>query len=235
MEDHQLLELMLGYAIPRRDTNPIAHELLKKFRNLRGVLQAEVWQLQQVDGVGPSTAIFLKSCLELARRCQKDPNEGKQVYDTLNKFGEYFCPLFFGLEYERVYAMYLDNGLHLIDCALVAEGTYNMSSVTSRRFTQLAYDLRASSVVIAHNHPNGIAILSLDDIDFTEALKVQLEEIDVLLLDHIIVAENRYRSMMREFIKDVYTKPNLKYQKPKNFEQRYFGGGSDEGSIKWKL
>ena len=235
LEDHQLLELMLGYAIPRRDTNPIAHALLKKFRTLRGVLQAEVWQLQQVEGVGERTAVFLKSCLELARRCQKDPNDGKAVYDSLSKYAEYFCPLFFGLEYERVYATYLDNGLHMIDCVLMSEGTYNMSPTTARRFTQMAYDLKASCVVIAHNHPNGMAIPSVPDITFTDSLKAQLEEIDVFLLDHIVIAENKYRSIMQEFLTDVYSVPILKHRKAENFYQHYYENGKYEGSIKWKL
>jgi DNA repair protein RadC len=235
LEDHQLLELMLGYAIPRRDTNPIAHELMKKFRNLRGVLQAEIWQLQQVEGVGERTAIFLKSCLELAKRCQRDPNEGKKMYDTLSKLAEYFCPLFFGLEYERVYAMYLDNGLHMIDCVLMSEGTYNMSPTTARRFTQLAYDLKASNVVIAHNHPNGIAVPSSQDVMFTDSLRAQLEEIEVFLLDHLVIVENRYRSIMEEFLTDVFAKPKLKNHKGENFYKNYYDNGTGEGSIKWKL
>ena len=236
MNDHQLLEMILGYSIPRRDTNPIAHELLDKFGSLRGVLQAEVFQLTQVSGVGEYTAIFLKSCLEMARRCQRDPNQGKVTYDHIEKLADYFFPLFLGMECERLYAMLLDNGMHMIDCVLLTEGTYNTGTTAARCLTQRVYDLKASNVVLAHNHPNGIAVPSRDDMEFTDAMKLQLGEIDVILVDHLIIAEDHYDSVMRNRCYGIRTVPNLrKKADQEHFYEHFYENFSIERPHKWKL
>ncbi|MBQ9131837.1 MAG: hypothetical protein IJX62_05135 [Clostridia bacterium] len=236
MNDHQLLEMILGYSIPRRDTNPIAHALLQKFGSLRGVLQAEVCQLTQVEGVGEYTAVFLQACLEMARRCQRNPNAGKVVYDRIEKLADYFFPLFLGAERERIYAMFLDNGMHLLDCVLLAEGTYNKGTATVRCLTQRVYDLKVSNVVLAHNHPNGMAVPSRDDIEFTDSLRTQLWEIDVILVDHLIIAEDRFESVLRNHCFGVHAAPVLKKKEDReHFYDRFYENFSTETVHRWKL
>ena len=150
---HELLELLLGYAMPRVDVNPLAHRLIERFGSLSGVTEASVEELMSVSGVGEYTACLIRLLPAVVRRCAIDRVESPRVYDTVGKLVEFLRPRFTGLTTERVYLILLDNGMHMIDCRVISEGSVNSSAVTVRRIAELCLYMHAACAVLAHNHP----------------------------------------------------------------------------------
>ncbi len=186
---HELLELLLGYAIPRGDVNPLAHRLIARFGSLSGVMEASAEELMSVSGVGEYAACLVRLLPAVSRRCAIDRAETPCVYDTLGKLTEFLRPRFSGLTTERVYLVLLDNGMHMIDCRVISEGSVNSSAVTVRRIAELCLYMHAACAVLAHNHPKGIAVPSGADLDVTRQIESALEIIGVPLLEHLIITD----------------------------------------------
>ena len=146
---HELLELLLGYAMPRVDVNPLAHRLIERFGSLSGVTEASVEELMSVSGVGEYTACLIRLLPAVVRRCAIDRVESPRVYDTVGKLVEFLRPRFTGLTTERVYLILLDNGMHMIDCRVISEGSVNSSAVTVRRIAELCLYMHAACAVLA--------------------------------------------------------------------------------------
>ena len=195
--DHEILELLLTYVIPRVDVNQQAHALIGRFGSLSRVLDALPEELCEVDGIGPAAAQFLTMLPSSFRRYALDKCEVGETMDTLNKIGEYLRALYTGVNFERVYLLLLDNSMRLIDCVHLADGSVNCSNVTVRRVAELALLKHASAVVLAHNHPRGLAIPSGADHQVTQTVESALETLGIPLLEHIIVTENRYAPIVR--------------------------------------
>lgn len=196
--DHELLELVLFYSIPRADTNSIAHRLYERFGSLNGIFNADMEELTTVEGVGTSSAILLKLLPELLRRYAGENTAHIKQYDTLSKIGMFFHQLFIGINHERLYAMFLNNRMALIDCVLISEGTVNSSDVSVRRVAELALSKRAATVVLAHNHPNGLAVPSSADLDTTDFINRTCSDLGINLLEHLIIADNRFWPIMKQ-------------------------------------
>lgn len=192
LADHELLEFYLFHAIPRADTNRLAHELLQRFGSLNAVLEASVEELQTVPSVGLKTAMLLGVPLELMRRYAAGKVAPVQKYDTVSKIAEYFCRRFMGMNRERLYMMLLNSDMSLIDCVLISEGSVNSAQVDTRKLTEEAIYKRASAVVLAHNHPKGLAIPSRNDLEMTDFLRTALEHIQVTLVEHLIIVDDRF-------------------------------------------
>lgn len=200
MEDyapHEVIELLLTYCIPRKDVNRQAHELINRFGSVAGVLDATVEELTEVPGIGKGAALFLHMLPDVFRRYALDRVEPGEPMDTVAKVGAYLQALYTGLNFERVCLLLFDNSMRLIKCCHVADGAVNSVKLSIRRITELVIFSHASSVVLAHNHPRGIAIPSGSDIEMTEMVSQALDIIGVPLLEHIIVAENTYTSVLR--------------------------------------
>ena len=196
--DHEILELLLTYAIPRGDVNGQAHALVQRFGSVAGALDALPEELSEVEGIGPNAARFLTMLPSVFRRyslCKVAPEESM---DTLAKIGEYLMALYTGITFERVYLLLFDNGMRLIDCVHLADGSVNCSNVTVRRIAELALFKHAAGVVLAHNHPRGLAIPSGSDHQVTQTVESALETLGVPLLEHIIVTENRYAPIVKQ-------------------------------------
>ncbi len=196
--DHELLEMALFYSIPRINTNPIAHALIEHFGSLGHVLEADVDELTEVEGIGNSSAILLKTVVELMRRYAFEKDDLGDRFETMGVIAQYFCRRFIGENNEGVYMMLLDNGMRLIDCCLVARGTVNSSPVCCRNILDKAMKKKASSVVLAHNHPHGLAIPSDTDIRFTNDVKTVLETLNITLLEHLIIVNDRFCPIMKQ-------------------------------------
>ena len=192
LADHELLEFYLFYAIPRADTNGLAHELLRRFGSLNAVLEASVDELQEVPGVGLRTAMLLSVPLELLRRYALGRTGPVRRYDTVSKIAGYFCGLFAGLTRERLYAMLLNSDMSLIDCVLLSEGSVNGTPVNVRRLTEAALYKHAGAVVLAHNHPKGLAVPSQSDLEMTDLLRTALAQVQVTLVEHLVVVGDRF-------------------------------------------
>ena len=197
-EKHNILELLLFYSIPQKDTNDIAHELLKTFGSLKGVFEADFNELIKVKGVKENTATLLKLIPEVARQYMLEEVDGEKVFDTAEKIGKYFIRKYIGEVNEVVYMMLLDNGYKVINVVRVHEGSVNSSSITLRQIMTEVIKSNASMVVLAHNHPNGAPVPSMEDMNTTYSLKNTLSSYDVKLIEHILVAGHEYFPIMNE-------------------------------------
>ena len=193
--DHEALELLLFYAIPRVDTNPVAHRLIERFGSLDGVLSAPPEELEKVEGVGESAATLLSLILPLVRRSRMTAAKKPVILGTTQAAGEYFVDLFFGMREERLYEACLDAKGKLLRCAKVADGSVDAVSVNIRVIVENALKCGASAVVLSHNHPSGVALPSEDDNATTLAVYDALRTVDIRLLDHIIVADDDFVSI----------------------------------------
>lgn len=195
LSDVQVLEVALYYAIARRDTNEIAHALLRRFGSLSGVLEAPRSELLKVDGVGESAADLLQLFIQVERRHMMDRSNTEVILNTTDKCAQYLLPRFIGEEEEVVYLLCLDAKCKALDCALVHRGAVNVTAISVRKIVKAALDRNATSVVVAHNHPSGLALPSCEDRETTLVLKSALEAVGVALIDHVIVADNDYVSL----------------------------------------
>lgn len=192
--DHEALELLLYYAIPRRDTNPIAHALMERYGSLSAVLEAPVEDLRKVEGVGESAAILLRLVPQLHRRARL-ADARDTVLNSTERTGRYLLELFAGLNREVLYQLCLDQKGKLLACKRLSEGSANSTEVNIRLLAENAILTSASGVILAHNHPSGIALPSQDDFNTTEHARAALNTVGVALLDHIIVADGDFVSM----------------------------------------
>lgn len=193
-EQHQILELLLFFVIPRKDTNPLAHELLNRFGSLSSVLEAPPSELEKVPGVGASTALLLSLIPHLTRAYLKDKGGDKPQLNSSSKAGEYLKVLFYGRPYEVFYVLCLDAQNRLNYPALVHEGTIDSAPVYPRLIVETTLRHKASSIILAHNHPGGTLQPSSADIDATRRIVAACEAISVRVVDHIIVAGDNYFS-----------------------------------------
>lgn len=195
MNDINALELLLFYAIPRRDTNEIAHRLLDRFETLDGVFSASAEELQEVDGIGENAAALLTLIPEIMKKSRVSKSREIRQIRSSDDAGACLLPYFLNERDEVVYLLCLDTKRCVICCAEMGRGVVNSVDTGIRRIVEKALKVRASSVILAHNHPDGIALPSREDEVFTRALYNALETVGIRLEDHIIVAEDDYTSM----------------------------------------
>ena len=193
--DIQVLELLLFYVIPRRDTNPIAHALLDRFGSLSQVLEAPLEELKKVDGIGQEAAAFLHLIPASGRYYMVDKTIQSKVLTTVEQCGQYLLPYFFGRNVEMVYLLCLDAKCKVLCCKEVGEGSVNTAGISVRKIVETALAANATSVVLAHNHPSGIALPSPEDLQTTKRVATALRAVDIHLVDHIIVADDDYISL----------------------------------------
>lgn len=193
--DVQALELLLFYAIPQKDTNPIAHALLERFGSLSQVLDAEVEELKKVPGISDHAATLLRLTTELARFYQVDTARRTEVLTSLDACGAYLVPRFFGRKVETVFLLCLDAKCKVLCCREIGEGSVNAASISVRKVVEAALSANATTVVLAHNHPSGVALPSADDVQTTRRIAAALSAVEVQLIDHIVVAEGDFISM----------------------------------------
>ncbi len=192
LHDHEVLELLLYYALARGDTNRIAHHLMKRFGSLSAVLDADLGELQQVTGVGQQAAVLLSLMPALTRRYLHDRIKRDQpILNSARAVAEYVKPLLIGRRTEVFYLLCLDSRLRVIFPALVSRGTVKDAYVHPRKVVELALRHQSSSVILAHNHPSGHLQASAQDKALTQRLVQALGLIDIRVLDHIIVADDQ--------------------------------------------
>lgn len=191
-EPHNVLELLLFYSIPRRDTNVTAHRLIEKFGSLHSVFDAPYGELLSVEGISEHSATLIKLVPALLNKYSADKNSTRVRISSLDEAGQYLVNRFDGIGVETVYLMLLDNKSDLIDCVKIHEGSVNSSAITTRVLVETALFKHASSVILAHNHPHGIALPSSDDLFTTRTVKNAFDAVGVNMLAHLIVAGKSY-------------------------------------------
>lgn len=196
-DDLYVLELLLYYAIPQKDTNPIAHALLDHFGSVTAVFEATLEELQRVPGIGKNAATFLTLIPQVGRYYQIKRAEPGDILRTIDQCGNYLIPYFYGRENETVFLLCLDAKCKVLGCKLVGEGSVNSANIPIRRVVEIALNTNATTVVLAHNHPSGLALPSADDVQTTLRLAKALDAVEIALADHIVVADNDFVSLVQ--------------------------------------
>ncbi len=193
--DHEVLELLLFYALPRVDTNPVAHRLMERFSSLDAVFSASPEELEEVEGMGANAATFLTLLLPVMRRAYLSAGRRGVALGGTEQLGRYFCALFFGMRQEAFYEACLDAKGKLLRCCKVADGGVDAVNINLRRIVENALRCKASAVALSHNHPSGVALPSSDDNTATLLAYDALRTVGIELTDHIIVADGDFVSL----------------------------------------
>ncbi len=199
-EKHEMLELLLFYSIPQKDTNDLAHDLIEQFGSLSGVFDASYENLLKVNGISDNSATLIKMIPQLANAYLNDRNDPGMILDSVEKAGDFLLSKYVGATNERVYLLCLDNKLKLLNCALVGEGSLNRVNFHPRQILQKALQCSASTIILGHNHPYGTALPSDADILMTRQLYEMAQVLDITLRDHIIVAGDDFVSLAQSGI-----------------------------------
>lgn len=192
--EHEVLEFLLFFGLPRGDTNPIAHDLIKAFGSLSAVLNAPYEELLKVKGVGKNAATLLAMMPQLYRRYRCDSEKETRI-NTTEKAGRFLVPQFVGRRNETVIMVCVDNQCRVLSSQILFEGSVNSTHVNVRKIIETALKFNACGVVIAHNHPGGLPLPSREDILTTGRIQSALSAVDIELIDHIIVAGEEFTSL----------------------------------------
>jgi DNA repair protein RadC len=196
--DYEIVELLLSLGVPRRDTKQQAKEAIKKFKTLRGVLEASPEELQQIEGIGPHSVFGIKFMQELAREFLKERLIDRPVYKSSQEIFEYFYHSMRDLKKEVFKVVYLNTQNQIIDIADLFRGTVDSSPVYPREVMESAIKHSAVSLVLVHNHPSGNPQPSDNDKVLTRDLVYAGAMMQIRVLDHIVIGENRFFSFAGE-------------------------------------
>lgn len=204
MQEHQVLELLLSYVIPRKDTNPIAHDLINKFGSFAQVLQANEEDLLKVEGVGEYAASFITFIKEFFSYYKLSKLNKKVSIKNTAQAVEYCGELLSDKTEEEFYAVFLNNNGSVIHYEKISSGTVNASQVNIKKITECAFKFNSANVILCHNHPNGTNNPSQNDKISTRAMVISLHLNGVNVLDHIIIAEDTSFSFARNGLIEKY-------------------------------
>lgn len=194
-DPHQVLEMLLFYAIPRKDTNEIAHRLIDTFGTFARVLDAPIEELEKVEGMGHRSALFLKIVRGTHDYYKISAVSHMKEMQTIEDCATYLTARMAGKRNEEVWMLCLDGKRNMIHCEKLVEGDLCSAHISTRKVINVALSSNAVAVVLAHNHPAGFALPSDEDIVVTKHVADALRHMHVQLLDHIIVADSDYVSL----------------------------------------
>ena len=202
--DYEIIELLLSLGTPRRDCKQQAKEAVKRFKTLRGVLTASVEELQQIKGIGPHSAFGIKLVQEVAREFLKEKIIDKPVYKSTREIFDYLYHSMRDLKKEVFKVIYLNGQNQIIETADLFKGTVNSSSISPREIMESAIKNTAVSLIFAHNHPSGSAEPSKSDKELTKDLVYAGSIMQVKILDHLIIGNDKYYSFASEGLIEEY-------------------------------
>lgn len=220
-EPHEVLEMLLYYTCPRKDTNELAHELINHFGSFSKVLSASPDELKKVKGVGDQTAMLLSMVLPIHRMYLLEKGKRPTRFSDSEECGDYLLKYYSDIDKEIFVIMLLDNKLNLLGVENISIGTNNRAIINTKRLVESVLKHNASNVIISHNHPAGHPIPSRPDLNTTLKIKDLLGSLSVRLLDHIIVGEDDYICMARssEYCA-IFMEDTKAFEKPKDTEQK---------------
>jgi DNA repair protein RadC len=195
--DHEIIEFLMFYSVPRKDTNELAHKMINEYENVLNLLNADPYDIMRRCKVGEGSAIIINMIPQLARwynKLQSKIIEQKDLLDSSRKIGEYAKSLLIGRRNEHFYCVCLDVKRRVIGTKLISEGSVSHADVSPRQIAECAIKFNASGVILAHNHPSTDCFPSGSDKDITVTIKQTLQMLDVEVIDHVIVGGERYFS-----------------------------------------
>lgn len=232
---HEVLELLLTYAIPRRDTKPIAYALMDRFGSLHAVLQASPDELAQVTGIGENAATLISLMMPVFRAYRRSMEEAKDEIRNYSQAVSYCESLFEGERYEKFYVICLGSGMKRLNTALISSGDVTEVRVYARHVLSVLTQCSALGAVISHNHPSGTACPSREDVILTNSIAMLLDGVGIKLYDHIVVAPSETFSFRRGGLLGMEGGPvsaaaqNFEQILPAMREEIYLAGRSKKG------
>lgn len=196
--DHELLEMLLYYSIPRVNTNETAIRLLKTFGSMSAVLDASLRELTAVKGVGEKSARLIRLCGDIAARAEREGEKKRRRFADLDDIGEFLVAALDGLSRERVLVLLLSDNNELLACESMGEGSVNTTDVNIRQIMEYAILRKATKLVLAHNHPSGDLTPSDSDVTTTLQLHRACMSLEIELVEHILVANGQYRFIIKQ-------------------------------------
>ena len=194
LHDYELLELLLTYAIPRKDVKEEAKGLISRFKSISGVLGANVNELCEIEGISANSAVLIGLCRELVVKSLEEEIFNKDVISSPQSVYDFSKVKLSHIENEVLMVIYLNTKNHVQGHEIIDEGTVDTAIVYPKKIVKSVIEKKASSVILVHNHPSGICEPSNDDIRLTSAVKDSLKPVDVKVLDHIISGKSGYFS-----------------------------------------
>ncbi len=194
-EDHTILELLLFFSVPRRDTNPIGHALIEKFGSFSNVFDAPIDALMSVNGIGENTATLIKLIPQICKRYQISREVKGVEFISKEQLSDFMRPYFFDATVEKIYLLCLSPKMKILCCEEVSTGNTTSVSIDTRKIVEISLHVGADSIVIAHNHPNGTPLPSSEDLIMTQELAKLLSTLNIRLLDHFVFAGGAYTSI----------------------------------------
>ncbi len=208
--DYEIIELLLTLGSPRKNCKPQAKEAIKRFKTLRGVLEATPEELQQIDGIGPHSVFGIKLAQEVAREFLREKIMDKPIFKSSQEIFDYLYHSMRDLKKERFKVIYLNSQNQIIEIVDLFEGTVNSSVISPREVTEGAIKYNATSLIFVHNHPSGDPAPSQNDKDVTRDLVYAGAIMRIRVLDHIIIGNNTYFSFAGEGLMEEYELDFLK-------------------------
>jgi len=204
LPEHQVLELLLSYVIPQKDTNPLAHSLINKFGSLAGVFEATPAKLKQVNGIGDVAASFISICSQIPQIYKNSKIKDKVILTSPKHAIEYFNNIISIGAVEKFYIAYLNSKCEVVKSENFSNGSISQIAIDIKELTYNILEQKASGVIICHTHPTGKAQPSKEDINFTKKLTLTLQTMGIRLLDHIILSNEEHFSFLNEGLLDEY-------------------------------
>ena len=199
LEDHELVELLLFYAVPRQNTNEIAHRLINEYGRISDILEADTENLMKIKGISKHSAVLFKLILASVNKYMNEQNDIVNAMLTPQNIDKYIKNLFYGHTNEVAYALLLDKDCVVKKVKKLSTGTVNAAPIYPREVIKLAVNERYPYILLAHNHPNGNAMPSQNDLKITKTIELALNFIEVRLVDHVIVSGEKVISLAKNY------------------------------------
>ncbi len=193
--DHEVLELLLTFSIPRKDTKKLAWNLIKSFGSLEGVLDASAFELEKIKGLGPQSAILINLIREIITRYSYNKVKNQRTIGNQEELYNYCMAHLKNKKEECFEVLFLDIKLRLLGTEVLAVGDIDRAAISPRRLVELVLKYGAKHIICVHNHPSGDPTPSNEDKIVTEQLKNALEVLSVRLTDHIIIGAGKIYSL----------------------------------------
>lgn len=198
--DYELVEMLLYYIFPRKNTRELAKKFMAHFRTIRNLIFSEKIDLERMEGAGKSCVTLLAVLREMFVRASLDEVRKTTVVASSSEVFDYYKNIFFNMKHEQLRIMFLNSKNLLITDEILQEGTINQTAIYPRTIIQRAFELGAAAIIMVHNHPSGDPHPSRQDIIMTRALNDVTSKLDIVLLDHLIIGKNDVFSMKEHSI-----------------------------------
>jgi len=234
--DYEIIELLLSLGTPRRDCKQQAKQAIKKFKTLRGILEAPLDELQQIDGIGPHSAFGIKLVQEVAREFLKEKIIDKPAYKSAQEIFDYLYHSMRDLKKEIFKVIYLNSQNQIVETGDLFEGTINSSAISPREVVESAIRNNAASLIFVHNHPAGNPEPSKSDKELTRDLVYAGSIMRIRVLDHIIIGNDRYFSFAGEGLLEEYELDflNLKMRGVSEAKRRLYRAKLSAPELHWQ-